>query len=181
MEIVKEIQQGNKIVKIFLDEYPESPREWDNLGKMICFHRRYNLGDKHEFISSDYSSWEDMERAISNQGYVAILPIYMYDHSGITISTNSFSCPWDSGQIGFICTTKEKIREAYNVKRITKNILEKVEKTLKGEVELYDFYLCGDVYGFRTFEDGEETDSCFGFYGDNFEENGLYDHAGLFE
>jgi hypothetical protein len=28
----------------------DSPRETDDcFGKMICFHRRYNLGDKHDF------------------------------------------------------------------------------------------------------------------------------------
>ena len=31
--------------RITQDEYAESPRDWDNLGTMVCFHRRYNLGD----------------------------------------------------------------------------------------------------------------------------------------
>lgn len=32
-------------IKIYHDEDAESPRDWDNLGEMVCFHRRYNLGD----------------------------------------------------------------------------------------------------------------------------------------
>jgi hypothetical protein len=47
---------------------------------------------------------------------------------------------------------------------------ERSEVLLKGEVETYDQYLRGDVYGYRVFkvENGEEEelDSCWGFYGE---------------
>ena len=33
-------------VKIFHDSAPQSPREWDNLGTMVCWHRKYCLGDE---------------------------------------------------------------------------------------------------------------------------------------
>ena len=33
---------------------------------------------------------------------MVILPLYLYDHSGITMNTCGFSCPWDSGQVGWI-------------------------------------------------------------------------------
>ena len=36
------------IVKVLIDDSGvDSPREWSNLGNMICFHRRANYGDKH--------------------------------------------------------------------------------------------------------------------------------------
>lgn len=38
-------------LQVFRDEYAENPCEWDNLGKMVCWHRRYNLGDKHDYES----------------------------------------------------------------------------------------------------------------------------------
>ena len=32
------------------DDEPFNPREeFENLGKMLCWHRHYNLGDKHDF------------------------------------------------------------------------------------------------------------------------------------
>ncbi len=40
---------GKYLIEILNDEDPENPREWDNLGTMVCFHRHYNLGDKHNF------------------------------------------------------------------------------------------------------------------------------------
>lgn len=40
------------------------------------------------------------------------LPLYLYDHSGITMSTTTFSCPWDSGRVGMIfCSHEEAVKE----------------------------------------------------------------------
>ena len=92
-------------VKIFVDEDPTNPRtEWDNLGKMVCFHKRYNLSDEpREYDQKNYGNWDELEQAIiKDHGPCVVLPVYMLNHSGITISTNPFSCPWDSGQVGFI-------------------------------------------------------------------------------
>ena len=177
MEANETIKQGNYLLEIFTDESPESPREWDNMGTMICFHRRYNLGDKNDIInSSDFNSWSEQREWIEkNIKPAVLLPLYLYDHGGITISTSPFSCPWDSGQIGWIFVSKDKVREEYQVKRITKDIIEKATKVLEGEVETYDQFLTGDVYGYRVskvnvcdkgHEHKEELSSCWGFYGE---------------
>ena len=167
----------NYEIEIYQDESPESPRRWDNLGTMICFHRRYNLGDKGNFFDpEDFNSWKEQRKWIekSIKPYV-ILPLYLYDHSGITISTSPFGCIWDSGQVGWIWVTKEKIKEEYGVKYITKEIIRKVTDCLESEVKTYDEYLRGDVYGYKVFkvsecslghEHREELDSCWGFYGE---------------
>jgi hypothetical protein len=42
------------VAKIYVDDDPENPREhYDHLGKMVCFHRRYDLGDKHDYSDLD--------------------------------------------------------------------------------------------------------------------------------
>ncbi|WP_131821653.1 hypothetical protein [Desulfofundulus australicus] len=93
------------------------------------------------------------------------------------MSTKPFSCPWDSGQIGWIYVLKEKVREEYGVKRITKKVRDRVISVLKAEVEVYDRWLRGEVYGFTVYEiaDGDiaSIDSCGGFYGDDPGENGI--------
>jgi len=174
MNLEKRIE--NYLIEVIQDESPESPREWDNLGTMICFHGRYNLGDKHDYRSGDYSGWDEQRKDIEKKENVCvILPLYLYDHSGITISTSSFSCNWDSGQIGWIVVSKEQVRKEFGVKRITKEIIEKVTNILEGEVKTYDQYLTGDVYGYRIskvtkcefgHEHKEEVDSCWGYYGE---------------
>jgi len=179
---------GKEILEIVVDEDGSDPREWDNLGKMLCYHDRYDLGDKDlGYDINDYDGWEEMEEAIiKEEKALVILPLYLYDHGGITINTTGFSCPWDSSQIGFIYATEERIKEFMGVKKIGKRLLKKVEKELINEVKIYDQYLTGDVYGFSIekvskckccgSESNEHVDSCYGFFGSDFEENGMLDY-----
>jgi hypothetical protein len=157
--------EGFKI-EIEQDDSPESPREWGNMGKMICFHGRYQLGDKdHGYDHSDYSGWDEMKEALEKKATV-VLPVYLYDHSGLAISITPFSCRWDSGQIGFIIATREDICTNFSVKRVTKRIREDVRKSLKGEIEAYGQYLSGDVWQYSIEDkDGNHIDSCCGMYG----------------
>ena len=158
-------------IKIYQDNNPMNPRqEWENFGNMICFHRRYKkLGDEDNYYnSSDYSDWDDMEKAIIKQEKaVIILPLYLYDHSGITMSTTPFTCSWDSGQIGFIYVTKADILKEFKCKKITKQLKDRMTEILQSEVKIYDKYLTGEVYGY-VIEDvrGKVVDSCWGFFED---------------
>ena len=166
-EIVTEKVIGDYKVRTFIDESPESPREWDNMGTMVCFHPRYNLGDKHSFDKHLYSSWEEMEKDIVDTENVhTILPLYLYDHGGITISTSPFSCRWDTTRVGWIFVSKESVKN-YGVDET------KVEECLEGEVKTYDTYLRGEVYGFEVVkvtkcdlghEHEEVIDTYWGYY-----------------
>lgn len=181
------ILPNDRVFRLIQDDNPMDPREWDNLGIMACFHKRYSLGDQNiPFSSSEFNSWSEMETYIwKNLDAAVVLPLYLYDHSGITMNTTGFNCRWDSGQVGFIYVTKDKIMNEYGVKSIRRELKEKVEKMLINEVETYDQYLTGDVYGFEIVKiikcdqghEHEETeDSCYGFFGDDIKENGILDH-----
>lgn len=177
---VNEVEYKGYEIKIYIDEFNEDPREWDNLGTMICFHKRYNLGDKNDLNSEDFEGWDDLESYIQKEYDASvILPLYMYDHSGITIRTYPFSCRWDSGQIGFIYVSKEDVRKEFEVKRISKKIRDKVERILLSEVNIYDQYVRGDVYGYIINDPitEEHVDSCWGFFGYDWNENGLLEYA----
>lgn len=164
---VKEIKNEKAALNIVIDETADNPRNWDCLSTMVCFHGRYSLGDNHNYNSGDYSGWEEVEEAIRKDHDIGVLlPLYLYDHSGITISTTPFSCRWDSGQVGFIFVTKEDIKKEFGLKRVSKKAIERAEEILMSELEIYDSYLRGDVYGF-TIENsqGELLESLGGFYG----------------
>lgn len=212
-----------KRLRVLQDDSPCSPREWDNLGTMVCSHRRYNLGDEQDFEPEYAGNWGDhTAEYFSQESGIDIDPdnyqesvekilnwvadnvvlnnLYLYDHSGITISSSPFSCRWDSGQLGFhYCTLKQAIEnwslpkdstwdttieEWYGENKGEQVSLRTVvERMLEGEVETYDQYLRGDVYRF-VVEEWDPTpgvgwvhlDSCGGFYGDDFKENGMLDH-----
>ena len=130
------------------DDDAMSPREWDNMGKMVCWHRNYNLGDEQPTCSPDkYKMPKEYIR----------LPLYLYDHSGITISTSPFSCPWDSGVVGFIYV--EKGFEGMSDELLLKH--------LENEVKTYDSYLTGDCHGYIIENSqGEELAAVWGFIGE---------------
>jgi hypothetical protein len=167
--MMEKIEYKGHTINISQDTDPMNPRtEWDNLGTMACFHSRYSLGDTDHGLSI-----EDAKRIDASDDYVS-LPLYLYDHSGITMNTTGFSCPWDSGKVGIIFVSKKKIREEYSVKRVSRKLKQKIEGYLIGEVKTYDDFLTGNVYGYEIDEDG---DSCWGFFGDNHEESGLMEYA----
>lgn len=174
--VFEEAYQGHTI-KIYHDTDMESPREWCNLATLICWHRRYRLGDSHQFDSpeaflrdlagvseqSDLSLDELRDRAERKS---VLLPVFLYGHSGLAMNTIGFHCPWDSGQVGYIYVALEEVRKEFGAKRVTKSLREKAEDILRGEVVSYDAYLGGRVYGYVIEQDGEEIDACWGFVGD---------------
>lgn len=176
-------------VLIMRDKMPENPRErWYNLGLIAAWHPRYALGDKdHNFTyTADPREWIKKRE----QEDCLWLPLYLYDHSGITIQTAPFSCPWDSGQIGYVIATPEKIEECFGFDpaNLTQEQRERVEKSLRAEIAVYNQFLRGNVWMY-VVESRPSTpcsecerehewkceDSCCGFYGDDWRENAMAD------
>ncbi len=162
-EPIESIKYKGHTINVLYDFDPQNPRTaWDNLGTMLCNHSRYNLGD------------QNIKRKVypTDQKYIW-LPLYLYDHSGITIATSSAqfrmvdSMGWDWGHVGWIYVSKKKVREEFGWKRITTARKEKIETYLQNEVKTYDDFLRGVVYGYEIITPGgNDGDSCWGYYGD---------------
>ena len=178
------------------DKQPsESPKEWirnmsglDDDQLDAAKERFYNLLAKKsppQTLSDEIALWDRADELLAekcqnlfDQKHIS-LPMYLYDHSGITMSCAAFSCPWDSGQVGIIYVSKERLRQEYSSKLITPKIREKALSVLRAEVEEYDRYLTGDCWGYEIYEmdddpdmiaagykdDGYCVDSCWGFLG----------------
>jgi hypothetical protein len=163
MDTIEREEYKGFVIKVLQDDCPESPREWDNLGTMTCFHPRYNLGDKH------YMVVDEMLEIVARKDVLA-LPLALLDHSGLWMKVGYRWAEdpggWDSSRVGFIYVTYEELRKEYGVKNVTKRVLIKAENTLRAEVEVYSSYLEGSVYGYEVVDkDGESIDSCWGYYG----------------
>lgn len=253
-------------VKISNDDNPQNPRtDWDNVGTMLCWHRRHCLGDyqdkrrgakgnpkcEHqredvgetllhmiaefdsEFesrLDNDWWNYHEKKRGIDKlsgdayfkargelskdrealiqrkvEKYYVILPLYLYEHSGMTMNTSGFSCPWDSGQVGFIYVSRKAAKAEYGYPELKEPgwsaaMEQRCIEALKSEVKVYDQFLQGDVYGFVVeklvyeFEQPvieevdpedddlpwKDADSCWGFFGDDVEESGMIEHSKAF-
>jgi len=161
MEQIEFKNQHGITVHIEQDVDTFDPRqEFDHVGKMVCFHGRYNLGDQDH----GFEGPEEVQEFIEKTEGLVVLPVYLYDHSGLTVNTTGFHCPWDSGQLGVIYCTQQQVDNEFCGDR------EAAEKCLRAEVSEYDQYLRGDIYCYLVKdENGETLDSCCGFYG--------YEHA----
>ncbi len=266
-------------IHVEIDTYSDSPREWSNVSRMVCWHRNYSLGDEHNYTSPEdflnnlvrenikeatiinfvkrkktsnglelrYNrseklwelwgfayrslfgekhepkfqclesiyplnyllddiveamSFEDKWKLLERHAGIIHLPLYLYDHSGITMNTTGFSCKWDSGQVGYAYVSKEDIykegirakgKSGRYVKTTDRNWKNAAHAVIEDEVSTYDMYLKNEVYGYivdKQLEDGsweELHDSCWGFYSENYGDElieeiaGEYTNAELFD
>jgi hypothetical protein len=164
---VESYEYKDHTITIEYDDSPDNPRDWDNLGVLSMYHRGYDFPNESGYNLDNYDSGDDLLKdVIKNERPALILPVFMYEHGGIALSTGGFSDPWDSGQIGFIFVRRADVLKEWNVKRISPKLYRTLVQNLEDEVETYSQYLNGEVYGYIvTGPDGEELDSCWGFYG----------------
>lgn len=177
METLETITYKGYDINIHPDYHADDPREWNDRTILVLFHNRYNLPNELNIDHNHFSDWEEMEAFIEREYDPAIMRrVSMYEHGGIALSIGAPTCQWDSGYVGFMLVTKESIREMFNIKRVTKQYIERAYEIMKGELETYNDYLSGNVYGYTV--DGDDwEDSVWGFYGYDHEENGLLDCA----
>lgn len=178
------VNENGLTLIVDLDLEPTSPREdYENLGIMLCWHRRYNLGDKNQ-----YKSPSDFLNSVEAKDIFLQLPLYLYDHSGITMSHRDFNDRFDSGRIGFIYVTREKVKEWYG--GLSDETKLKANRQLLDEIADYADYLEGNIYKYQIEdEDGLILDSSSGYSGrhhfrevvKSMKENSSKDYQGIFE
>ncbi len=174
---------------ITYDSAPLNPVEHcDLLGTMAVHPKDAHWA--HEAIDLNIpmgnNPFEHMDNFIKAKGYkpseVIAYPITKYEHGDISLSLgDNRTCRFDSGIIGFIYAEKEKIRKEFGIKRITKDIVEKVTKIFADELKTQSDYLNGKVFAFQIYqvdtaefekygkhclEKSECIDSCYGAIND---------------
>ena len=181
-EILETIEgTGGLRAHIYQDEDPSNPRDDDNLGRIATVNlSRHHLADEGEaYLPEDLSGWDEVEGYLRRERQaVVILPVYLYDHSMISIGTETFvgrahHASWDSGQVGFIYATKNDILDNFMAKNLTERILAHTKHYLEGEIKIFDQFLRGEVYGYQVVrkcpdcgrDDHADLGSCWGYYG----------------
>lgn len=138
-----------------------------------------NLICKKDTLEEAVAAVKDSMAQRINKNYHAILPIYIYEHSGIALCTVPFSDIWDSACIGFAAANindfmKQRISDT-PVSRC--EAMHRAEDCIRNELEAYSDYLAGNCWQYCiTDENGNVVDSCSGFIGDDLEKNGILNY-----
>jgi hypothetical protein len=89
-----EVSDRRYKLEIAYDTDPQNPREWDNLGTMVCWHRRYSLGDDHT-----YSDMDDLLASLIRDGEISDDSLISYVKSGkadgLRLEYNKSNREWD--------------------------------------------------------------------------------------
>ena len=200
MSYVAETERvGNLIVQVVADESGAGdPLDADNLGIMLCWHPDYTLGneqfqnvygrgaiDRHKSSAGTFESMDEVVEYIrTKRGGINLIPLFLYDHSGISISagatipdeaapdpddinvdrsggfasrtiTGGYS--WDTSMVGFIFTNKEQM----DLLGTTDEVIEVddiksplLRGKVPGTVRSIDHYLRSEVNAYNDFLTG---------------------------
>ena len=152
-----EIKINDRITAVLTyDEDCQGPGDF-MLGKIYYLNKsRYRLGT----VAASSEELAEVSLKIM-QGDLIGLPVYAYVHSGTQLSTTPFSCPFDSGPVGFIACSREDAKDWFGKDVPEERVLE----VLRSEVEEFSKFLQGDVYVITIYVDGKEEEAIGGFYG----------------
>jgi hypothetical protein len=170
---LQSIEYKGYTIEVHRSEGGDSPRDWSTSGVILTW---AGLGDEQihradvEENIAEHGSIEKWLR--DSHGAVGpILPVFMMDHSGRTLSCDDTrfrqadSHGWDWGQIGYTFATAKTLDATGVI--VTGD--DRIEKGLIADVSVYNQYLNGEVYGYVvTGPDGEEIDSLWDIYDDEY-------------
>jgi len=157
MDPIEIYERNGLTVNIYPDYDPMSPDDWDNLGTIYTTSRNLQLVG-WEQLDDSFHSLEVHVRAARRAGCV-VVPVRIDDYgsSGARIRAED---DYDRAN-GAIVATPESIA-------MMGAPMDTVERQLHGEIETWDQYLQGDVYGYTlTTPEGTELEALWGLYGDD--------------
>ena len=164
---VEGAKEKGLVVKVAYDFDPISPRDWDNIGRLIGWHTNYFFGD--ERLTVDDVLYEISELPKGSM----VFPVYLNEGNGGLYVTMGQEGNYDLneyengyGPTGFIYVTPETLRKEYGVKRISAKVRERATKYLEHEIEAYSTYCEGDIYEILVEDKaGNHIDSLGGLFG----------------
>lgn len=172
--------KGYKLEVYQDDDVTETTRDYDNLGKIITWHRRYDFTDKSvkenfNFLTESPETFLDY----ANKNKFIYKSLYMYDHSGISFSLSNTTYPfndrWDAGQVGYIFATPEEIKKWFKVNEITDKIKEEIYDEFNNEIEELNSDAEGDSFYYILYKNNEQIDSLSGIRYEYISKDGFWE------
>lgn len=169
-------------IEIHPDHYPENPmEEWSEMGKI------YSFSKKH-INSIDLDRAEELMTEKPHH-----VKLSYFEHGSCHWMVMGESSPgmefrWDGVRFAGLWIPDDDCMETINA-RAFKGMEERPGTTFQDNrrkalldyardvCKTYTHWCNGDVYGYTVELDGDQIDSCYGFYGSDLEENGLLGQA----
>lgn len=148
-----------------------SPRQDNNLGYFITCEDRYNSPDNNEelkeiikdtqhYVKDVDGHMEAIKARYEDQTLdkvLAIYPVYRYEHGNVMYKRGTAG-GFDVSNCGFYVITDQTLAGMLEDRK-------EWERIIDNELDIYTKYVNGEVYRFTLYDvDGEEIDSCTGFY-----------------
>ena len=163
-------------IRIIYDDIAESPRKlYDNVGIINCFHKRYDIGDRHDHRDDDFDDMGEFGRHLAEEhGAIHLCPVILTVHSATNLCIGT---KMDSGCVGWIYATRGRYAEIYGEEWADlPEQRERLDRSFCAETTDMDDYMNGAVYAYVIEKlnvwDGEwvNEESCHGHYGEFTEE-----------
>lgn len=192
MEPFETYEHEGFTIELHYDQDCESPREDLNNGLLLGFpHRNRNIGDEvwdpakqwaicpdchrgettddcprcdadGDVRCDDLSLDEVIDHIRSTYKATVVLPVSLYDHSGVSYYVGGPRDPWDSGMVGFILDTPERL----DITGFAPKDEADMVRALTAEIETYSMWANGECCGYVIKDrNDDEVESCWGFYG----------------
>jgi hypothetical protein len=195
--MTKHIERSFKVnglsVNIVHDDDAESPRQWDNMGTLVILDENLGLPcdgnhNKHDFksiaalmahLQVNQSVWlpvffrDGYTKSIETNVAEMVRQKIAYSNLPEDAESDAIEELWPRGQCGVIFIDSDKVAHEYGDD--TPENRAKALECLKGEIDTYNQWLAGDIWGYeierievcKSCECSKNTfvDSCWGFYG----------------
>lgn len=151
-------------LRIGYDDWCDTPREWDTLGTLVlpprfahwAASRNYGHSSGESDLIMDYTIPEgknplEYMRNLIGEALglkpqdVIIYPITKYEHGRVQLLLADRR-DFDYSPCGFVFTTKARIKETYEVTKISPQLLERVKMTLAEELDTLSSWINGESY-----------------------------------
>ena len=148
------------ILKIYLEDYPLSPRDDYNVTKIVTDETFYRSPDENPF-----DTMLELLTELRKPGCNYVWDyVSRYEH-GEVIYKRGRHDDWDSCTCGVIFAHKDDIREMYNVKKISRKVTDAIIERFDYDLEEYTNYVNGYVCRYEILNlNGDIIDDCHGFH-----------------
>ncbi len=182
---MKTINYHDYEIRVEPDSNPQDPRiDMDNLFTFIGDSESIGNPDAHlnpyfdftgnlmvdiaNFFGNDYEETETKKASNWVKKNLICFKVYMTNHSGYFFDL-ARGDKWDSGLFGALCVKKADALEECSAKRVTKKVIERLEKIARGELETYEAYVNGYIKSVSLYRNENEVDSVHGVFDESVE------------